>query len=503
VAFSARFSGAAKLATICHLQKQLAHQEFKQNSQTGQNVMSDIDPILTAADDGLDDSVDRLFELLRIPSISTDPAYDGQCRQAADWLVDELTALGFKASSRETGGKPMVVAHGGAPKDGSGAPHVLFYGHYDVQPADPLELWDTEPFEPRIATGARGKEIVARGASDDKGQLMTFIEACRAYKAAGRDLPVPITILLEGEEESGSGSLAPFLEANKDELTTDIALVCDTNMWNPETPAITTMLRGLLMEEVVITAASRDLHSGLYGGAARNPIRVLSRVIADLHDDVGRVTLPGFYDGVSPPPATLKAQWDGLGFEVSEFLGDIGLAIPAGETAYTALEQTWARPTCDVNGIIGGYTGEGTKTVIPSEASAKVSFRLVGQQDPVALRESFRTFVEDRIPRDCTVEFIGHGASPALTLPLDGPELNAARAALSDEFGKEAVMIGSGGSIPIVGKFRNILGLDSLMIGFALEDDQIHSPNEKYALSSYHHGIRSWVRIMDRLAQGS
>ena len=468
--------------------------------------MSAIDPILSAADEGLDASVERLFELLRIPSISTDPDYDADCRKAADWLVDELNALGFEASARETGGKPMVVAHNGvgrngAGANGSGAPHVLFYGHYDVQPADPLELWETPAFEPRLADGARGREIVARGASDDKGQLMTFVEACRAYKAAGRDLPLPVTVLLEGEEESGSGSLAPFLEANKDELTTDIALVCDTNMWDPETPAITTMLRGLMMEEVIVTAASRDLHSGLYGGAARNPIRVLNRVLADLHDQVGRVAVPDFYDGVSPLPADIKAQWDGLGFDGSAFLGDIGLAIPAGETAYTVLEQVWARPTCDVNGIIGGYTGEGAKTVIPSQASAKVSFRLVGQQDPVAIRENFRRFVEDRLPRDCQVEFISHGASPALTLPLAGAELSAAREALTDEFGKDAVLIGSGGSIPIVGKFREVLGLDSLMIGFALEDDKIHSPNEKYALSSFHHGIRSWVRIIDRLGR--
>jgi acetylornithine deacetylase/succinyl-diaminopimelate desuccinylase-like protein len=466
--------------------------------------MSKIDPILTAADEGLEASVERLFDLLRIPSISTDPAYDGDCRKAADWLVDELKALGFDASSRETGGKPMVVAHhgveqGGKQKNGADVPHVLFYGHYDVQPADPLELWETDAFEPRMADGGQGKEIVARGASDDKGQLMTFIEACRAYKAAGEDLPLPITVLLEGEEESGSGSLAPFLKANKDELTTDIALVCDTNMWDPETPAITTMLRGLLMEEVIVTAASRDLHSGLYGGAARNPIRVLSRILADLHDEVGRVAVSGFYDGVAPLPADIKSQWDGLDFDAADFLGDIGLAIPAGETAYTALEQVWARPTCDVNGILGGYTGEGTKTVIPSKASAKVSFRLVGGQDPVAIRENFREFVEQRLPRDCEVEFIGHGASPALTLPLKGAELSAARAALSDEFGKDAVMIGSGGSIPIVGKFRDILGLDSLMIGFALEDDRIHSPNEKYALSSFHRGIRSWIRIIDKL----
>lgn len=461
--------------------------------------MTATDKALDAIDANLSGSLDRLFQLIRIPSVSTDPAHNGDCRKAADWVVGQLREIGFEASARETGGQPMVVAHGGqAP--GSGVPHVLFYGHYDVQPADPIELWETPPFEPHMAEGPAGKQIVARGASDDKGQFMTFVEACRGWVDANDTLPIAITVMIEGEEESGSKSLGPFMEANKDELTTDFALVCDTGMWDAGTPAITTMLRGLLLDEIVVTAASRDLHSGMYGGPARNPIRVLARIVADLHDADGRVQVPGFYDGVDELPVDIKQQWDGLGFDEAAFLGEVGLAKPAGETGRSVLEQIWSRPTCDVNGIIGGYTGEGTKTVIPAKASAKVSFRLVGDQDPVKIRESFRDFVRARLPEDCEVDFIGHGASPALKVDVSRPEVAKAASALEAEFGRPAVMMGCGGSIPIVGDFKHTLGLDSILIGYGLDDDKIHSPNEKYNLSSFHHGTRAWARVIGVLA---
>jgi acetylornithine deacetylase/succinyl-diaminopimelate desuccinylase-like protein len=393
----------------------------------------------------------------------------------------------------------MVVGHGGA-KAGNGVPHVLFYGHYDVQPADPIELWEAPPFEPRLVDGPNGEQIVARGASDDKGQFMTFIEACRGWVEGAGSLPIAITVLIEGEEESGSGSLGPFLDSHKEELTTDFALVCDTGMWDAKTPAITTMLRGLLYEEFIITAASRDLHSGMYGGAAMNPIRVAANIVADLHDADGRVQVPGFYDGVDELPADVKKQWDGLGFDDKAFLGDVGLAVPAGEKGRSVLEQIWSRPTCDVNGIIGGYTGEGSKTVIASKASAKVSFRLVGHQDPLKIRGNFRKFVKDRVPADCEVEFLGHAASPALHVDISKPEIGKAAAALEAEFGRPTVMMGCGGSIPIVGDFKHTLGLDSVLIGFGLDDDKIHSPNEKYNLSSFHHGARAWARVIGALA---
>ncbi|MBW3099078.1 M20/M25/M40 family metallo-hydrolase [Pseudohoeflea coraliihabitans] len=461
--------------------------------------LGDVAPVLALVDEEIEQSLARLFELLRIPSISTDPAFKQECRQAGAWLVEQLTFLGFEASLRDTPGHPMVVGHNH--EAGPDAPHVLFYGHYDVQPVDPLEEWTTPPFEPELAEAPDGSRIITgRGAADDKGQLMTFVEACRAYRTAGRKLPCRVTILFEGEEESGSPSLIPFLTANAEELKADCALVCDTNMWDAQTPAISTGLRGLVGEEITITAADRDLHSGYFGGAAANPIHILSRILADLHDETGRVTLDGFYDGVKDTPAEVLEMWDALGRTAEGFLGDVGLANPAGEKDRSVLELVWARPTAEVNGIQGGYTGEGFKTVIAAKASAKVSFRLVGEQDPDSIRAAFRSHVERRVPADCSVHFSPHGGSRAIQLPYDSPMLGTARAALSEEWPQPAVMIGMGGSIPVVGDFQSLLGMESLLIGFGLADDRIHSPNEKYSLTSFHRGIRSWVRIIAALA---
>lgn len=462
--------------------------------------MTDISAVLASADQALDTSLERLFSLVRIKSISTDPAYKAECRKAAEWLVGELKDLGFHASVRDTPGHPMVVAHHAA--ESAGAPHVLFYGHYDVQPVDPIDLWEDDPFDPKIKELAPGRKVITgRGTSDDKGQLLTFLEACRAYKAVKGSLPITVTILFEGEEESGSPSLKPFLEANAAELKADYALVCDTSMWDRETPAIAAALRGLVGEEIVVTAADRDLHSGLFGGAAANPITILTRILAGLHDETGRITLPGFYDGVEETPANIKASWDTLGRTAESFLGEVGLSLPSGEKGRSVLELTWARPTAEINGIIGGYTGEGFKTVIAAKASAKVSFRLVGDQDPAKIRESFRSYVRSKIPADCSVEFHAHGGSPAIQLSYDSPVLTKAKNALSDEWPKPAVVIGMGGSIPIVGDFQKMLGMDSLLVGYGLTDDRIHSPNEKYDLMSFHKGIRSWIRIMEALSR--
>jgi acetylornithine deacetylase/succinyl-diaminopimelate desuccinylase-like protein len=458
-----------------------------------------IDGVLAAIDRNLDKSLERLFELLRIPSVSTDPAFAGDCEKAAAWLAAELKALNFDAAVRPTDGRPMVVAHSRG-ETLAKKPHVLFYGHYDVQPPDPLDLWETPPFEPHIKETDGRKRIVARGSADDKGQLMTFVEACRAFKSVDGKLPVPVTILFEGEEETGSPSLKPFLDANKEELKADVALVCDTDMWDATTPAVTTMLRGLVMEEVIVTGASHDLHSGLFGGPAINPIRVLARVLADIHDKDNRIVIPGFYEGAGEIDPEIRAQWMGLKFDETRFLGDIGLKIPAGEKGRHLLEQMWSRPTCDTNGIIGGYTGEGAKTVIPARASVKVSFRIVGDQDPLKIRDAFRAFVRERLPADCDAEFISHGASPALRMSLDSPYLAKTREALEAEWGKPAVLKGSGGSIPIVGSFKHDLGMDSLLVGFGLDDDRIHSPNEKYDLESFRKGARSWARILAGLA---
>jgi acetylornithine deacetylase/succinyl-diaminopimelate desuccinylase-like protein len=458
-----------------------------------------LDPVLARIDSGLDPSLNRLFDLIRIPSISADPAYTGDVARAADWCAAELAAIGFEVSVRPTPGHPMVVAHWRG-QTAKPAPHVLFYGHYDVQPVDPLELWAAPPFEPAIRSQPDGTKIITgRGSADDKGQLLTFVEAARAYVAETGGLPVPVTILFEGEEESGSPSLAGFLDANKAELSHDLALICDTNMWNAKTPAITASLRGLVGEEITITCADRDLHSGLFGGPALNPIRVLTAILGDLHDEAGRVTIPGFYDGVAELPEDVKTAWEGLGTTPESFLGPYGLTTPAGEMGRSIPEQLWARPTAEINGILGGYTGEGFKTVLPAKASAKVSFRLVPGQDPDKIRANFRAFVTSRCPADAKVSFHAHGGSPGLRMPFDNPALTQALGALTAEWGVKAEIIGGGGSIPIAGEFKTRLGMDSLLIGFGLDDDRIHSPNEKYDLTSFHKGIRSWARILSAL----
>lgn len=391
----------------------------------------------------------------------------------------------------------MVVGHADGPEE---APHLMFYGHYDVQPVDPLNLWDSPPFEPALEDTPAGQVIRGRGSSDDKGQLMTFVEACRAWKAVHGSLPARISLFFEGEEESGSPSLIPFMEENKEELTTDIALICDTGLFESKTPAIITQLRGMSCEDFTITGPDRDLHSGMYGGVAMNPIRVLTRVLADLHDDTGRITLPGFYDGVEELSDDIRAQWQGLGFDHAKFLGDVGLKEPAGEQDRMPIEMIWSRPTCDVNGIWGGYTGDGFKTVLPSQASAKVSFRLVGKQDPDAIRDSFRTYLEDNLPDGFTVEYRTEKGSPASQVTTTHPIFEQTRKALGEEWGVPAAFAGCGGSIPIAGYFKDILGVDAMLVGFGKDDDNIHSPNEKYDLESFHKGIRSWARILAKLA---
>ena len=455
-----------------------------------------ISKVLTQIDEDFSQSTDRLFELLRIESISTDSNYDAECEKAADWLVSELSDIGFEASKRATLGHPMVLAH----SDGPGS-KIMFYGHYDVQPVDPLDLWDNPPFEPAIEETNNGKVIRARGAADDKGQLMTFVEACRAWIKVNGKLPVKTSIFFEGEEESGSPSLVPFMEANTEELKSDIALICDTGLFGEETPGIVTMLRGLVKIEVEITGPSRDLHSGMYGGISINPIRVLNKILAGLHDEDGKITLSGFYDGVPELPQNISDQWDNLSFDHLNFLNEVDLTKPAGEVNRTPLEMIWSRPTCDVNGIYGGYQGEGFKTVLPSKAAAKISFRLVGDQDPKQILKSLKQYILSCLPPDCSVKYTEETPSKATQMSTSNEAFEKARQALSDEWPKEATFVGCGGSIPIAGHFKDILNTDSMLIGFGKDDDKIHSPNEKYDLSSFHKGIRSWARILDKLSE--
>jgi acetylornithine deacetylase/succinyl-diaminopimelate desuccinylase-like protein len=457
-----------------------------------------MEKILAYLDDHLDASLERLLALMRIPSISAQPAHAADCRKAAEWAVAELAGMGFTARLSETTGLPGVIAtHHEA---GPAAPHVLFYGHYDVQPADPLALWHSDPFDPQIVDGPRGRRIVGRGAVDDKGQVVSFFTACRAHLEVTGTLPVRLTILLEGEEECGSPSLTELLTNERETLAADFVLVADTNMWDFDTPAITASLRGLAAVELKIKAASRDLHSGLFGGIALNPIAVLTRILGRLRDDEGQILIPGFYNGIRPLPAALSDSWAGLGFDAAAFLGDVGLSHPAGERGQSPLAQLWARPTAEINGIYGGYQGDGSKTVIPAEAVAKLTFRLVPGQDPAKIIAGFEQFVTEYLPPDAQAEFRNGGGAPGFLVNLDAPFMQAARAALAAEFGRPAALIGGGGSIPVVEAFKTHLGLDTLLAGFGMDDDRIHSPNEKFEVACFRRGARAQARLLQAFA---
>ncbi|CAH0304942.1 M20/M25/M40 family metallo-hydrolase [Roseomonas sp. CECT 9278] len=461
--------------------------------------MSDVDAILAHAAARRADSRARWFDLLRIPSVSAQPPHAADCRRAAEWVRAELAGMGFTAAVRETAGHPVVVAHHPGPT-GSG-PHLLYYGHYDVQPPEPLDLWTSPPFEPALTEGPNGPRVVARGAVDDKGQTMTWLEALRFWHEAAGGPPCRVSVLVEGEEEIGSRNLPDFLEANAEELRADIAVVSDTNMWDVATPAISTRLRGMLYTQLDITAANRDLHSGLFGGSALNPINLLTRILGDLKDEGGEILIPGFYDEVPDLPDALRRQWDALGFDEAAFLGGIGLSVPAGEVGRSALERLWARPTADVNGIWGGYTGEGSKTVIPSQAHAKVSFRLVPGQTPAKVLAGFRDFIVARLPEDAQVKIQVFSMSEGIEVPPDSAWVVAAAPALEAVFGKAPVLMGCGGSIPVVSSMKTILGMDSLLVGFGLEDDQVHGPNEKFDVSCFERGIDSHIRMLDALSK--
>lgn len=455
-------------------------------------------------------AIGRLMDWLRIPSVSTDPAYRAEVARAGEWCAAQLREAGFETRVLPTGtpmaaGHPVVLATTRGEVDYTG-PHVLFYGHYDVQPAEPLELWDSPPYEPviRPAKGAVGERIVARGSCDDKGQVATFLEAMRAWKevtgkAAGG---VRMTVLIEGEEESGSANLARFVDEHRDELgKCEVCVISDTGMLGRGKPAITYGVRGLVYTEITLHGPDQDLHSGLWGGRAPNPVNELSKVLAQLWDQDRRVTIPGFYDDVRPIGDDERKQWQRLGVIAAESLATIGLGPEAdiGEQGYTATEREWARPTCDINGIFGGYTGKGAKTVIASKATAKVSFRLVADQEPEKVAQAFFAWLGERTPPGCRWEMTDMGGGHPATTPTDSPALRAAVAALRDVSGSDAALIKSGGSIPIAGMLKDKLGLDTIFMGFGLEDDRVHSPNEKFELDCFRLGMESHARLIEKL----
>lgn len=471
-------------------------------------------PVLDWLESNQRRSIERLIDWLKIPSVGTDPAHNADTRAAAVWAADHLRASGFMVELRETGtkdkpGHPIVWATANQNAPG---PHVLFYGHYDVQPADPLELWESGPFQPVIkpadpSTGV-GERLVARGACDDKGQVMTFLEALRAWKeVAGKVAAgVRVSVLLEGEEESGSVNLERYLHEHAAELrAADFCLISDTGMLGRQQPAITYGVRGLVYTEVVLHGANQDLHSGLWGGRAPNPNNELAKILAKLWDQQGRVTLPGFYDDVRPLTPGERAEWKGLKFCPGDALSKIGLPPEAdrGEAGYTALEREWARPTAEINGIVGGYTGAGAKTVIPARASAKVSFRLVADQSPAVVRDAFFDFCRRQTPPGCRWEFIDHSGGTPATVRTDSQYLAAARAAMNDATGVHPVLVKSGGSIPVAGMLKAIGNLETIFMGFGLDDDRVHSPNEKFELHCYRWGARSHALFLERLAKMS
>ena len=393
----------------------------------------------------------------------------------------------------------MVVGH--RESKTPGAPHVLFYGHYDVQPADPLELWRKPPFAPHIETDAQnGRMIVARGSSDDKGQVMTFVDAVRGWIAATGDVPVTMTMLIEGDEESDSAHLDAFLRQNANDLRADLALVCDSEAWDRATPAITLSLRGFAGAEITVSGPNRDLHSGDYGGAAVNPIGVLTKLLASLHDETGRVRIPGFYDGIAEPSAETRERWRALGFDGQNYLAEMGLKTPSGEPGRSILELLWTRPTAEVNGIWGGYQGPGLKTVIAAKASAKLSFRLVPGQQPDKVLANFEAYLRGQLPNDCRLGLTPSDGTRGLAVDANAPFVGLAARALEAEWGRPAALIGSGGSIPVVSAFKDVLGMDALMLGFSQSDDGAHSPNEKYNVESLSRGTRSWARVIGALS---
>ncbi|HBL31179.1 MAG TPA: dipeptidase [Acidobacteria bacterium] len=457
-------------------------------------MANDSRDVLSRIDADKETYLEELKDYIRIPSISTDPAYKADVLRAAAFLEGKMREAGLATEQIQTKGHPLVYGEWlGAP----GKPTVLFYGHYDVQPADPLELWRNPPFEPTV----EGDLLVARGATDDKGQSYTHLKAVAAMLAERGSLPINVKFLVEGEEEAGGEAIDRYVrEDGGKRLACDAVMISDTSLYAPGQPSLIYGLKGLCYMEIKVTGPNRDLHSGTFGGAVFNPLNALSEIISKLRDGkTGKILIPGFYDDVRPLEDWERKEFAALPFDEAAYRSELGVPELFGEEGYSTRERTWARPTCDVNGIFGGYMGKGAKTVLPSWGGAKVSMRLVPDQEPKKIAKLFGDYVQSVAPPGVKVEVESlHGADPVV-VEVQGPIVDAALDAMQDVWGARPVRIREGGSIPIVSTFASVLGVPVLLLGFGLNDDGLHSPNEKFNISHFFNGIRSVVRLLDRL----
>lgn len=458
--------------------------------------MSDLQAIDRYLQETQPESLETLKSLLRIPSVSADPAFQGDVTRAAESVADALRGAGLKTEIIPTEGPPLVYAET-APVPGK--PVVLVYGHYDVQPPDPLDLWETPPFEPTERDG----NLYARGATDDKGQVLTHVQSVAAWAKTAGSLPLQIKFLIEGEEEVGSEQFESYLKtpAAAEKLACDVIVISDSSQYAQGQPAITYGLRGIAYFEVHFHGPKQDLHSGSFGGAVNNPANALARFLAKLVDDSGQIQLPGFYDSVQPLEDAERQMWAGLNFSDAAFAKELGVNGLQGETGYTTLERRWARPTCDVHGLWSGYQGEGGKTIIPATAAAKVSFRLVPNQSPKEVAKQMQSFIEANTPTGIRVELIDLHGGPGIVVNPHSPFIAAAQIAVEAAFGKPAVLIREGGSIPIVADMVKLLDADVLLLGWGQNDDGAHSPNEKFSIADYFRGIRASAHLWQQLAE--
>lgn len=447
------------------------------------------------------DCLSRLLPWLRIPSISTAPEHRSDCRKAALWIAAYLRdELACEAEIIETQQQPLVVARSrwDAP---TGAPHLLFYGHYDVQPATVEDGWGSDPFDPVIRTVGDEERIYGRGTADDKGQSFTFVEACRAYLQAGQPVPCKVTFVFDGEEECGGTSARDYLDANAASLGCDVAAACDTNLFRLGVPGLTVCCRGMVYEEVTVSSSAPDLHSGMFGGLVRNPLHALSAVIAKLTDPDGSVAIPDFHEGIAPFPHDVVATWRDEGPLVADVLGSVGASNRLRPAFDAALEVLLIQPSCDVNGLWGGYIGTGAKTVIPSEATAKLSFRIVPGQHPDRVRSLFRAWFRRELDENFSCRFKAYEGVAAQMMRTDSPYIEAARNALTKEWAQPGVLTGLAGTLPIMQSFASHFDGHAVLLGFGTDEDRVHSTNESYSLSSFRRGIRSWCHVLEALGQ--